>query len=104
MLILGLDPGSRHTGYGLVRKQGSRLTALGETFRDLEGTTSDKLDPVLWHDLGGDEIRQLSARRFPRVGREYFPPRIVERRKGHHRLLAQRGEHLLGGNSVVEDE
>ena len=28
MLILGLDPGSRHTGYGLVRKNGSRLFAL----------------------------------------------------------------------------
>lgn len=26
--ILGLDPGSRHTGYGLVEKKGSRLTAL----------------------------------------------------------------------------
>ena len=26
--ILGLDPGSRHTGYGLIEKHGSRLTAL----------------------------------------------------------------------------
>jgi crossover junction endodeoxyribonuclease RuvC len=26
MLILGLDPGSLHTGYGLVEKQGSALT------------------------------------------------------------------------------
>ena len=25
MLILGLDPGSRHTGYGLIDKQGDRL-------------------------------------------------------------------------------
>jgi crossover junction endodeoxyribonuclease RuvC len=28
MLILGLDPGSLHTGYGLVDKQGSALTAV----------------------------------------------------------------------------
>lgn len=28
MLILGLDPGSLHTGYGLVEKRGSTLTAL----------------------------------------------------------------------------
>lgn len=28
MLVLGLDPGSRHTGFGLVRRQGSRLEAL----------------------------------------------------------------------------
>ena len=28
MLILGLDPGSLHTGYGLVRKNGSSLAAL----------------------------------------------------------------------------
>lgn len=26
MLILGIDPGSLHTGYGLVRRQGSALT------------------------------------------------------------------------------
>ncbi len=28
MLILGLDPGSLHTGYGLVRKHGSSLTVV----------------------------------------------------------------------------
>lgn len=28
MLILGLDPGSRHTGYALVRAEGDRLTAV----------------------------------------------------------------------------
>ena len=28
MLILGLDPGSLHTGYGLVEKHGSALTAV----------------------------------------------------------------------------
>lgn len=28
MVILGLDPGSRHTGYGFVRRQGDALTAL----------------------------------------------------------------------------
>lgn len=28
MLILGIDPGSRHTGYGLVEKQGQRLSAV----------------------------------------------------------------------------
>lgn len=28
MLILGLDPGSLHTGYGLVRREGSALTPL----------------------------------------------------------------------------
>jgi len=25
MLVLGIDPGTRHTGYGIVSKQGSRL-------------------------------------------------------------------------------
>lgn len=29
MLILGLDPGSRHTGFGLVDRQGSRLSCVG---------------------------------------------------------------------------
>ncbi len=28
MVILGIDPGSRHTGYGLIEKQGDRLRAL----------------------------------------------------------------------------
>lgn len=28
MLILGLDPGSLHTGYGLIEKQGTRLRAV----------------------------------------------------------------------------
>mgnify|MGYP003379294642 CR=1 FL=1 len=28
MLVLGLDPGSRHTGFGVVRRQGSRLEAI----------------------------------------------------------------------------
>jgi len=28
MLVLGLDPGSRHTGFGLVRREGSRLEAV----------------------------------------------------------------------------
>jgi len=28
MLVLGLDPGSRHTGFGLVRREGSRLEAI----------------------------------------------------------------------------
>ena len=28
MLILGLDPGSRHTGFGLIRKQGESLQAV----------------------------------------------------------------------------
>ena len=28
MRILGLDPGSRYTGYGLIEKRGSKLTAL----------------------------------------------------------------------------
>ena len=30
MRILGLDPGSQHTGYGVVEKRGSRLLALGQ--------------------------------------------------------------------------
>lgn len=29
MLILGLDPGSRHTGFGLVDRRGSRLSCVG---------------------------------------------------------------------------
>lgn len=28
MLILGIDPGSRHTGYGLIEKRGDRLRAV----------------------------------------------------------------------------
>ncbi len=30
MRILGLDPGSRHTGYGLIRRQGDRLELLAQ--------------------------------------------------------------------------
>jgi crossover junction endodeoxyribonuclease RuvC len=29
MVVLGLDPGSRHTGYGLLESDGDRLRALG---------------------------------------------------------------------------
>lgn len=30
MRILGLDPGSRHTGYGLIDRRGSQLTAVAQ--------------------------------------------------------------------------
>ncbi len=30
MLILGLDPGSRHTGYGLIDRRGSRLRPIAQ--------------------------------------------------------------------------
>jgi crossover junction endodeoxyribonuclease RuvC len=30
MIVLGIDPGSRVTGFGVVRREGSKLSALGE--------------------------------------------------------------------------
>jgi crossover junction endodeoxyribonuclease RuvC len=29
VIVLGLDPGSLHTGYGVIERQGSRLTVIG---------------------------------------------------------------------------
>jgi len=41
MLTLGVDPGSRHTGYGLVRAEGSSLTAV--TYGRISCDTSQPL-------------------------------------------------------------
>jgi len=37
MLVLGVDPGSRVTGYGLVRKEGSELTCMHSGIITLSG-------------------------------------------------------------------
>ena len=39
MIILGLDPGSRVTGYGVIRRQGSELRALAEGRIELDTAT-----------------------------------------------------------------
>ncbi len=39
MRILGLDPGSRHTGFGLVDRQGSRLQPVAEGRITIPGST-----------------------------------------------------------------
>lgn len=38
MIILGLDPGSRVTGYGVILRRGSRLQALAEGHIDVDAT------------------------------------------------------------------
>lgn len=45
MLILGIDPGSRHMGWGLVRSEGTRLTyiACGVLSPDADGELADRL-------------------------------------------------------------
>ncbi len=39
MRILGLDPGSRYTGYGLIDRQGSRLSQIAQGRISLPGTS-----------------------------------------------------------------
>ncbi len=39
MVILGIDPGSRHTGFGLIEKRGERLRALEHGRFSCPGTT-----------------------------------------------------------------
>ena len=59
MKILGLDPGSRYTGYGLIHKKGSALTALAfGRFAAPKGPLPDRL--VF---LTGELRRLLAAER-----------------------------------------
>ncbi|MDO3379212.1 crossover junction endodeoxyribonuclease RuvC [Geoalkalibacter halelectricus] len=54
MRILGIDPGSRATGYGLIEKQGNRLRHLdnGVILTGGEAPLSERLG-IIYRDLGG---------------------------------------------------
>lgn len=56
MLTLGIDPGSRHTGYGLVRTEGSTLTAV--TYGRISCAASQPMPARLAH-LGAELGRLL---------------------------------------------
>ena len=45
MIVLGIDPGTRHFGWGVVRKDGTRLThvAHGTIHTDVTGTLGERL-------------------------------------------------------------
>ncbi|WP_417594531.1 crossover junction endodeoxyribonuclease RuvC [Oceanospirillum sp.] len=46
-IILGIDPGSRKTGYGIIRMQGHRMHYIGSGFIRITGDTlADKLQQV----------------------------------------------------------
>ncbi len=61
MRILGLDPGSRHTGYGLIDRQGSRLRPVAQGRITLPG--SSPLPARLAHLCS--ELRDLLQRFEP---------------------------------------
>lgn len=69
-IILGIDPGSRLTGYGVIRQSGKQLTYLGSgcinVMRSLKGeaepTLADKLKVI--HDGVAELIAQFQPTEF----------------------------------------
>jgi crossover junction endodeoxyribonuclease RuvC len=61
VLILGIDPGSRHTGYGLIEKQGQRLSAVEHGRFSCAGSTPL---PTRLHRLSRD-LESLIERTAP---------------------------------------
>jgi crossover junction endodeoxyribonuclease RuvC len=61
MLVLGIDPGSHCTGYGLVRASGNRLTYVASGTFDLEGELIDRLCAL------GSGLEAMLARERPDV-------------------------------------
>lgn len=61
VLILGLDPGSRHTGYGVLQRRGSRIAAVaqGRLSPPTGGALPDRLAYL------GDRVAELIARHRP---------------------------------------
>ncbi|MCH8619656.1 crossover junction endodeoxyribonuclease RuvC [Undibacterium sp. TS12] len=48
MKILGIDPGLRTTGFGVIHKQGSKLTYIASgTIKTVEGTLPERLKTIL---------------------------------------------------------
>ena len=62
-IILGIDPGSRITGYGVIRAQGRQMDYLGSgCIRIAEGSLADKLRQV--HDGVRELILQFQPEEF----------------------------------------
>ncbi|GGA76435.1 crossover junction endodeoxyribonuclease RuvC [Neiella marina] len=62
-LILGIDPGSRITGYGVIRAQGRKLDYLGSgCIRTSEGELAEKLRQI--HDGVRELIVQFQPEQF----------------------------------------
>jgi crossover junction endodeoxyribonuclease RuvC len=60
MVILGIDPGLERVGYGVVRKEGSRLTALGYgLIKTPKGEITERLKQIY------DEVIGLVAKYDP---------------------------------------
>lgn len=48
MKIIGIDPGLRTTGFGIIHKQGSRLTYIASgTIKTIEGSLPERLKTIL---------------------------------------------------------
>ena len=90
--ILGLDPGSRHTGYGLIEKQGSRLTA------HAQGRISCPAKLQL-----PDRINLLAAG-LDEILREWKPHSVALEAPFHGALLAVIGQHGLAVREYSPDE
>src|SRR5690606_41836306 len=69
-IILGIDPGSRLTGYGVIRLTGSQVTYLGSgcinVVRSLKGETEPSLADKLMviHDGMVELIQQIQSTEF----------------------------------------
>ncbi|HRI62988.1 MAG TPA: crossover junction endodeoxyribonuclease RuvC [Polyangium sp.] len=63
MRVLGIDPGSRHLGWGVLDREGSRIThvAHGVIDVDLEGTFADRLVDI------DDRLAEVIAEHAPTV-------------------------------------
>ena len=63
MRVLGIDPGSRHLGWGVLHREGSRIehVAHGVIDVDLEGTFADRLVDI------DDRLAEVIAKHDPTV-------------------------------------
>jgi len=64
MRVLGIDPGTRHLGWGVLEKQGTRIShvAHGVVDVDTDGTFAARLVEI------DDELRRIIAEHAPQVG------------------------------------
>ena len=97
MLILGLDPGSHHTGYGFIEKQGARLSAID--FGRISCPRSYSIAERLAHLAG--ELDGLLSRLSPNISALESPfhglnaKSLVILAQARGALLAILGSHNL---------
>lgn len=97
MIVIGIDPGTRFTGYGIINKEGNKLTRLASG-RIVAGTSSDPLGERLAKIYEGlDEVMRTHT---PEQGalEGIFTARnaMSSLKLGHARGVAMLSMHLHG--------